>query len=83
MIFTALSEEATRALAVQEDAQGFLDNQDMAQKGGTAAGNARRNFEKETGLKVVSAENFLNQLDKNTEKLSLFDGKTDNERPPQ
>ena len=76
LIFTALSEEATRALAVQEDAQGFMDNQDMAQKGGTAAGNARRNFEKETGLNVVSAENFLNQLDKKTDKSSLSEETT-------
>ncbi len=63
LIFTALSEEATRALSVEQNAQGFMDNQDMAQKGGTAAGNARRNFEKETGLKVVSPENFLNLLE--------------------
>lgn len=68
LIFTALSEEATRSLAVQEDAQGFVDNQEAAHRGGTAAGNARRNFEKETGLNVVSPKNFLNQLNENQDK---------------
>ena len=59
LIFSALGEEATRQFAIKEDAQGFNENHDMAQKGGHATGNARRNFEKETGLKVVSDANFL------------------------
>jgi DNA-damage-inducible protein D len=59
LIFTALGEEATRQFAIKEDAQGFNENHDMAQKGGNATGNARRNFENETGLKVVSDANFL------------------------
>ena len=70
LIFTALSEEATRSLAVQEDAQGFMDNQEAAHRGGTAAGNARRNFEKETGLNVVSPKNFLHQLSENKDKTT-------------
>jgi DNA-damage-inducible protein D len=59
LIFTALGEEATRQFAIKEDAQGFNENHDVAQKGGNATGNALRNFEKETGLKVVSEANFL------------------------
>ena len=59
LIFTALGEEATRQFAIKEDAQGFNENHEVAQKGGNATGNARRNFEKETGLKVVSEANFL------------------------
>ena len=59
LIFSALGEEATRQFAIKDDAQGFNENLDMAQKGGNATGNARRNFEKETGLKVVSDANFL------------------------
>ena len=77
LIFTALSEEATRSLAVQEDAQGFMGNQEVAHRGGTAAGNARRNFEKETGLNVVSPKNFLHQLDENKEEMALKEGKTE------
>jgi DNA-damage-inducible protein D len=59
LIFTALSEEATRLMALKDDAQGFNENYDVAQRGGEATGDARKNFEQKTGLKVVSSDNFL------------------------
>ena len=59
LIFTALSEETTRLFVVNDDAQGFNENHEAAQKGGHAMGKARQNYEKETGLKVVSTDNFL------------------------
>jgi DNA-damage-inducible protein D len=59
LIFTALGEATTRRLAVKEDAQGFDENRDKAVKGGKAAGTALDAYEAQTGLKVVSAENFL------------------------
>lgn len=63
LIFTMLGEEATRTVAVRDDAQGFEDNHDAAQKGGRMAGNARKSFEDTEGLKVVSPNNFLNQIE--------------------
>ena len=59
LIFTALSEEATRQVTIREDAQGFNENYDAAEKGGDIAGEARQNYEKRIGEKVVSSENFL------------------------
>jgi DNA-damage-inducible protein D len=59
LIFTALSEETTRLFVVNDDAQGFNENHEAAQKGGHAMGKARQNYEKETGFKVVSPDNFL------------------------
>jgi DNA-damage-inducible protein D len=59
LIFTALSEEATRIMAIKDDAQGFNENLDAAYKGGGATGEARVNFEKRTGVSVVSSDNFL------------------------
>ena len=59
LIFTMLGEEATRINAVNDDAQGFAENHDSAQKGGRAAGNARQSFEKIQQTKVVSTDNFL------------------------
>ncbi len=59
LIFTALSEEITRTIATNEDAQGFNENLDAAQQGGQAAGNARLQVEKVKGIKVVSSDNFL------------------------
>ena len=68
LIFTMLGEEVTRDLAVQDDAQGFNDNFDAAQRGGTAAGDARKRVELTRGKPVVSTKNFLN-LDNKTEEL--------------
>lgn len=59
LIFTALGEATTRHLAIKEDAKGFIENKDKAVKGGKAAGAALDTFEAQTGLKVVSSENFL------------------------
>ena len=61
LIFTALGEATTRRLAIKEDAQGFNENKDKAVKGGKAAGIALDAYEAQTGLTVVSTENFLNQ----------------------
>jgi DNA-damage-inducible protein D len=59
LILTAFSEEATRQVTIRDDAQGFNENYDAAQLGGRIGGDALRNFEGKTGLKVVSSDNFL------------------------
>lgn len=60
LIFTALSEEATKMIAVREDAQGFSENHHAAAEGGRMAGDARKNFEKNMNESVVSSQNYLN-----------------------
>jgi DNA-damage-inducible protein D len=50
-------------LAEKDDAQGFNENHDAAQKGGEFAGSARKRLEKLTGEKVVSTQNFLKSPD--------------------
>ena len=67
LIFTALSEETTRSLTVEHDAQGFIDNENVAYKGGEMAGRTLKNYEKIRGQKVVSTANFLNLLNKKDE----------------
>ncbi len=62
LIFTMLGEEQTRIEAIKEDAQGFIENKDAAQKGGAAAGKALDAFEDETGNKVVTDANFKDQI---------------------
>lgn len=62
LIFTMLGEEATRRIAKTEDAQGFIDNHNVAKKGGKSAGDARKNFEQTSGEQVVTSENFLKQI---------------------
>jgi DNA-damage-inducible protein D len=62
LVFSMLGEEITRSIAVQEDAQGFNENHETAQKGGRLAGEARENVERQTNVKVVSKKNFLKEL---------------------
>ncbi len=60
LIFTALGEESTRIVATIDDALGFEENKEAALKGGTIiAGNARRNLERVSKEKVVSATRLL------------------------
>ena len=59
LLFSALSEEITRKITINDNAQGFMQNQDAAIQGGRFAGNAIERLEKEKNIKVVSSENFL------------------------
>ena len=67
LIFTMLGEESTRQLAVDKDAQGFNENRETAIEGGEAAGQARQQYEKRIGKKVVSPTNFLKQIKRDEE----------------
>ena len=69
LVFTALSEEVTRAITVRDNAQGFNQNQESAMAGGRFAGNARERLETEQRIQVVSTDNFLPTKDKKTNKL--------------
>ncbi len=62
LLFSTLGEETTRILASVDDAQGFEENRDKAIKGGQAAGKSLNNYEKDTGIKVVSDKNYLKSL---------------------
>jgi DNA-damage-inducible protein D len=70
LIFTALSEEATKMIVVREDAQGFSENHHAAAEGGRMAGDARANFEKNMNESVLSSQNYLN-LNEDDKPLEL------------
>ena len=59
LIFSMLGEAATTEIARNKDTQGFNENKDAAQKGGTIAGGARKKLEKESGKRVSTRQNFL------------------------
>lgn len=59
LIFTMLGEAATTEITRAKDAQGFVENKATAHEGGTIAGRARKELEKQSGRKVVSSENYL------------------------
>ena len=74
LIFTALSEETVKILAVDRDTKGFSDNYDAASDGGRMAGDARKNYEKSLGKSVISSANFLNPSGNNEMDTLPSDG---------
>ena len=59
LIFTALAELSTRQVAENENATGLEENKKSAKIGGNIAKRAKKDFEKRTGSKVVTDNNFL------------------------
>ena len=59
LIFTMLGEKVTTEISEQEKPDTFSDNKKVAKRGGTVAGNARKDTEKELGRSVVSNDNYL------------------------
>lgn len=72
LIFTMLGEKVTTEISEQEKPDTFTDNKKVARRGGTVAGNARKETEKELGRSIVSEENYLsdNLLDNDQNKKS-------------
>jgi hypothetical protein len=64
LAFVNVAEQATIANVQSDDAQGYDENYDAAEKGGRSAGVARRAFEKEHGRKVISDQSYLEQRKK-------------------
>jgi len=59
LIFSMLGEASTTEIARNKNCQGFAENKGAAFKGGTIAGNARKDLEKKSGKKVSSRVNYL------------------------
>lgn len=64
LIFTMLGEKVSTEITRKDDAQGFGENRDAAMKGGTIAGNARKETEKELGRPVSTPDNYINESEK-------------------
>jgi len=59
LIFTALAELSTTHIAKKDKAKEYDENAVSAKKGGGVARRARKDYELQTGQKVVSESNFL------------------------
>jgi hypothetical protein len=59
LIFTALAELSTRQIAETSNARGMKENKSAGKKGGKTAKQARLVYEKNTGQKVITGNNFL------------------------
>jgi hypothetical protein len=71
LIFTMLAETTTKNKTIEKDAQGFDESKQAAIEGGTATNKALEAYEKETGSKVVSSDNFKDQIKAAKEQKKL------------
>ena len=78
LIFTMLGERVTTEIYQKEKPDTFIENKQVAQRGGNVAGVAREQAEKELGRSIVSNQNFLLDSELDTSEPQLpFD--TDDE----
>jgi DNA-damage-inducible protein D len=68
LIFTMLGEETTRRVVLKDNALGFEENHEAAQKGGYATGEALKRYEQTSGESVVTSDNFLTQIEEAQKK---------------
>ena len=64
LIFTMLGERVTTEISKKEEPDTFSKNKNVAKRGGSVAGNARKETEKELGRTVVSKENYVEKEEK-------------------
>ena len=69
LIFTMLGEASTTKITQSQNAQGFFENESAAKKGGKIAGDARRNLELESGEKVSTPLNYLQESEIQKKRL--------------
>ncbi len=69
LIFNMLGEAATTEITQKKDIVGFEPAKKAANEGGTVAGNARKDLEKRSGRKVVSAINYKELPEKHVRKM--------------
>jgi len=59
LIFSMLGEASTTEIIKTKHPEGFDENREVANAGGTIAGDARKALEKKTGKKVINKQNYL------------------------
>jgi prophage antirepressor-like protein len=65
LIFTMLGEKVTTEISKNEKPRSFSKSKKVAKRGGSVAGKARKETEKELGKSIISKKNFLS-LDQNS-----------------
>ena len=62
LLFNRLGEYTALIKTKENNAKGFKENLEAAKIGGRSAGKARKAYEEETGVKVVSPDNFIQNI---------------------
>lgn len=70
LIFTMLGGRVTTEISQKEKPDTFNENKKVARRGGNVAGVARRETEKELGHSVITSDNFIEQIERETAALN-------------
>ena len=57
LVLNMLAEATTTEISRQKQPEGFEENREIAQQGGTIAGNTRKEIEAKSGKSVLTAKN--------------------------
>ncbi|MCX6807854.1 MAG: Bro-N domain-containing protein [Patescibacteria group bacterium] len=68
LIFTMLGEKMTTEISNKEKPKAMIEHKKVARRGGSVAGNARKQAERELGRSVVSNDNYLQDTKKQLKK---------------
>ena len=60
LIFNMLAEASTKEISESENPKGLIESKDVARRGGTIAGNARKELEKQTKKSVITSDSAKN-----------------------
>ncbi len=69
LIFTMLGEKVTTEISATEKPDNFHKSKKVAKRGGSVAGKARKETEKELKRSIISKENYLNFDEKSAKKI--------------
>ncbi|MBS3122131.1 Bro-N domain-containing protein [Candidatus Woesearchaeota archaeon] len=72
LVLNMLAEVATKEISKKENPKHFEESKEIARKGGSVAGNARKDIEKQTGKPVVTPDN---NLQNKTKKITFISKK--------
>ena len=64
LIFSMLGERVSTEITQKENAQGYSEVEHAAKRGGKAAGNARKETEKELGRPISTKQNYISEPEK-------------------
>jgi len=74
LTLTTLGEQATTEISRAKNAKGYFQNLGAAESGGSVAGKARKEIERQTGNRVVSDKNYLTENQRRQEEIELSNG---------
>ena len=69
LVLNMLAEATTTEISKKENPQTFHENKEVAVKGGTVAGNTRRDIEKQLGESVVTPQNSQDYLENKKKRM--------------